>query len=225
MALYNRRKPSWSVVLSSYGNHRVLLSSSAAPAPIAPAPTTMPHLLVGKPAPSLSLPDANGETYSLSPGAKEVPTALFFYPESGTYGCTKEACQFRDALAEKELYKCTKVEIVGISKDSVEKQKAFVEKEKLTYPILSDANGEARKAYHVGKSLMGLTDARVTFFIDSKGVIRDVLDTTINYGAHAKFVTKWLDKVEAENRKTAKPAEEAEIPSAASASAGEPAEA
>ncbi|KZT11999.1 peroxiredoxin Q [Laetiporus sulphureus 93-53] len=167
----------------------------------------MPHALINKPAPSLSLPDAKGETYTLAPGTKGVPTALFFYPESGSFGCTKEACQFRDALAEKELYKRTKVEIVGISKDPVEKQKAFVEKEKLTYPILSDTNGEARKAYHVGKGLMGLTDARVTFFIDSKGVVRDVLDTTVNYNAHAKFVTKWLDKVEAEDSQAAKTGE------------------
>ena len=40
------------------------------------------------------------------------------------------------------------------------------------YPVLSDAKGESRKAYHVGKGLMGLTDARTTFFIDSKGVVR-----------------------------------------------------
>lgn len=161
----------------------------------------MPHPLVGKPAPPLSLPNANGDIYTMTPGANGAPIALFFYPEAGSFGCTKEACQFRDALAEKELYKRTNVEIVGISKDSVEKQKAFVEKEKLTYPVLSDASGEARKAYHVGKGLMGLTDARVTFFIDSKGVVRDVLDTTVNYNAHAKFVTKWLDKIEVDQRK------------------------
>ncbi|KAI0953472.1 hypothetical protein AcW1_007681 [Taiwanofungus camphoratus] len=135
------------------------------------------HPLLGKPAPSLSLPNANGKTYTLTPGANGVPIALFFYPESGSFGCTKEACQFRDNLTEKELYKRSKVQIVGVSRDPVGKQKAFVEKEKLTYPVLSDVNGEARKAYHVGKGLMGLTDARVTFFIDSKGVVRCVMSS------------------------------------------------
>ena len=38
--------------------------------------------------------------------------------------------------------------------------------------MLSDESGEARKAYNVGRSLMGLTAGRVTFFIDSKGVVR-----------------------------------------------------
>ncbi|EIW59195.1 peroxiredoxin Q [Trametes versicolor FP-101664 SS1] len=162
------------------------------------------HPLIGQPAPPLSLPGADGETYTLTPGEKGVPVALFFYPKSGSFGCTKEACQFRDALAEKDLFKRTKVDIVGISSDAVDKQKEFVEKQKLTYPVLSDANGEARKAYHVGKGLFGLTEtARVTFFVDSKGVVRDVLDTTVNYNAHVKFITKWLDKLEAEDKKAA----------------------
>ncbi|TFK91927.1 peroxiredoxin Q [Polyporus arcularius HHB13444] len=166
----------------------------------------MVHPLIGKSAPSFELPGADGETYTLTPGSKGVPVALFFYPKSGSYGCTKEACQFRDALAEKDLFKRTKVEIVGVSSDPVDKQKEFVEKQKLTYPVLSDAKGEVRKAYHVGKGLFGLAEtARVTFIIDSKGTVRDVLDTTLNYSAHAKFVSKWLDKLEAEEKKVAAP--------------------
>ncbi|KAI0917013.1 hypothetical protein AcV5_007599 [Taiwanofungus camphoratus] len=125
-------------------------------------------------------------------------------------------------IPEKELYKRSKVQIVGVSRDPVGKQKAFVEKEKLTYPVLSDVNGEARKAYHVGKGLMGLTDARVTFFIDSKGVVRDVVDTTVNYGAHAKFVTRWLEKIEAEGKQIAE--SQAPAPSAEPAAGGEPQE-
>ncbi|OBZ68894.1 hypothetical protein A0H81_11392 [Grifola frondosa] len=167
------------------------------------------HPLTGQPAPALSLPDAAGETFTFTPGAKGVPVALFFYPKSGSFGCTKEACQFRDALAEKELFKRTKLEVIGISGDPVDKQKTFVDKQKLTYPVLSDVNGEARKAYHVGKGLLGFAEtSRVTFFIDSKGVVRDSLDATLNYGAHVKFVTKWLDKLEAEEKKAAEaPAE------------------
>ncbi len=98
------------------------------------------------------------------------------------------------------------------------KQKLFVEKQNLTVseedaevvvndtnpfstPVLSDEKGEARRAYHVGRGLWGLADLRVTFVIDSKGIIRygfhcmlylsstmigpanrDALDTTsINY--------------------------------------------
>jgi peroxiredoxin Q/BCP len=40
------------------------------------------------------------------------------------------------------------------------------------YPVLSDSAGEFRKLYGVGKGILGLVDARVTFFVDSKGVVR-----------------------------------------------------
>ncbi|TFK52530.1 peroxiredoxin Q [Heliocybe sulcata] len=176
------------------------------------------HPLIGQKAPTLTLPNYNGEDFALDPGANGVPTAIFFYPKSGSYGCTKEACEFRDALADKPDFKDAKIEVVGISADSVEEQKKFVEKHKLTYPVLSDAKGEARKAYTVGKGLLGMTDARVTFFVDKSGTVRDVLDTTINFGAHSKFVAKWLETMSAEEKKST-----AEQPSqAASAEAAAP---
>ncbi|KAJ7175822.1 peroxiredoxin Q [Mycena filopes] len=167
--------------------------------------------LVGKPAPSITLPNFDGESFTLNPAEKGLPIALFFYPKAGSYGCTKEACQFRDAIAEKDTYKVGKVEIIGISPDPVEKQKAFVEKHKLTYPVLSDTKGEAAKAYGVGKGLFGLADvARTTVIIDAKGNIRDTVEGTLNYGAHSKFVTKWLEKLEAEDKAASEPAAAAE---------------
>lgn len=41
--------------------------------------------LIEKPAPALSLPDANGETYNLTPESAGVPIVIFFYPKSGAY--------------------------------------------------------------------------------------------------------------------------------------------
>ncbi|THV05290.1 peroxiredoxin Q [Dendrothele bispora CBS 962.96] len=155
--------------------------------------------LIGKPAPSLTLPNYDGESYTVSPGKDSIPLVLFFYPRSGSFGCTKEACQFRDALAEKETFRNDKVRVVGISQDAVEKQKLFVEQHKLPYPVLSDAKGEARKAYYVGRGLLGLVEGRITFIIDKKGVLRDAFESTMNYSAHVKFVTRWLSKLEAEN--------------------------
>jgi len=81
--------------------------------------------------------------------------------------------------------------VIGISPDSVEEQDTFVKNQKLTvsspsmqrpatssnprdpqYPVLSDSSGEFRKLYGVGKGLLGLVNARVTYFVDSKGVVR-----------------------------------------------------
>jgi len=159
----------------------------------------MSNPLIGKPAPSFSLPNHTGETYDFRPADGGVPTALFFYPSSGTYGCTKEACAFRDAVADKGVF-TAKVNVVGVSSNPVAKQKEFVEKNHLPYPVLSDAKGEARKAYHTSKGLLGLTDSRATFIIDSKGVVRDVFDSVINYSGHTKFVEKWLEKFQAEEK-------------------------
>jgi peroxiredoxin len=44
------------------------------------------------------------------------------------------------------------------SADAVEKQTRFVNEHKLTYRVLSDADGTARKAYQVGKAAFGLID-------------------------------------------------------------------
>lgn len=60
-----------------------------------------PKALIGKEAPSVTLTNYDGEQYTLKYGAEQggIPVVVFFYPKAGTYGCTKEACQFRDAVA------------------------------------------------------------------------------------------------------------------------------
>ncbi|KLO12227.1 AhpC-TSA-domain-containing protein [Schizopora paradoxa] len=153
---------------------------------------TKPKQLVGQKAPEFTLPNHDGSTYTFTPGASGRPTAIFFYPESGTSGCTAEACTFRDALSE-EAFKSTRVEIVGISPDGVEKQAKFVKDNKLNFPVLSDEKGDVRKAYGVGKGLFGLTKAgRITFVIDADGTVKDFFESTIKFKAHHKFVQDWL---------------------------------
>ncbi|KAF5360469.1 hypothetical protein D9756_004729 [Leucocoprinus leucothites] len=151
--------------------------------------------LIGKPAPPFKLKNYDGQDYDVSPGKTGLPLVIFFYPESGSYGCTREACQFRDLVAEKATFSPDKVQVIGISPDPVEKQKAFVEKEKLTYPVLSDESKDVFNSYGIGRGMWGLVQvARVTFVIDREGVVRDAVEGTMNYGAHTKFVEKWLEK-------------------------------
>ncbi|KAI0304373.1 peroxiredoxin Q [Multifurca ochricompacta] len=171
----------------------------------------MSHPLLGNPAPSLSLLNADGTTYELKPGAQGTPTAVFFYPKAGTYGCTREVCAFRDALAEKVEFKDSGITVVGISPDPVVAIKAFVTKHDVTYPMLSDESGVARKAYSVSRGLMGLSEGRVTFFIDSQGVVRDVFDSVINFNGHIKAVTRALEEYRSQS-KPADAAAAAEVP-------------
>ncbi|KAI0061622.1 AhpC-TSA-domain-containing protein [Artomyces pyxidatus] len=167
--------------------------------------------LIGKTAPTLTLPSSDGSTFTFTPGTQGAPVALFFYPKAGSYGCTKEVCQFRDALVDQDSFKKSNIHIIGISPDPVDELKTFAEKQKVTYPMLSDQAGEARRTYGVGKALFGMSEARVTFFIDEHGVVRDALDATINFGAHVKFVSKWLDTVEHEHTGKSEPAPTVEV--------------
>ncbi|CUA73239.1 Peroxiredoxin Q, chloroplastic [Rhizoctonia solani] len=151
-----------------------------------------PKSLIGQPAPALNLPSATGEQFELDPATAGRPTVIFFFPAAGTFGCTREACSFRDALSSNELYKTHNVQIIGISGDAVAKQKAFVDAQGLSYPMLCDTEGEARKKYLVGKALLGLSEARVTFCIDKEGLVRSVFDSSLQFTAHEKAVAKWL---------------------------------
>ena len=96
----------------------------------------MPRLEPGQTAPDFTLPDASGNTVSLSDLAgKNV--IVYFYPAAMTPGCTKEACDFRDNL---DLLAREGYEVLGISPDKPEKLAKFVEKENLNFTLLSDAD-------------------------------------------------------------------------------------
>lgn len=73
-----------------------------------------PRLQAGDTAPAFSLPDADGNTVSLSDyrGRKVI---VYFYPAASTPGCTKQACDFRDNLAE---LNDAGLDVVGISPTS-----------------------------------------------------------------------------------------------------------
>ncbi|UAK38661.1 thioredoxin-dependent thiol peroxidase [Gordonia bronchialis] len=130
------------------------------------------RLSVGDKAPQFTLPDANESPVSLSDyaGRKVI---VYFYPAASTPGCTKQACDFRDNLAELED---SGIAVVGISPDRPAKLQKFAEAQGLTFPLLSDpdkkvltewgAFGE-KKLY--GKTVTGVI--RSTFLVDEDGTI------------------------------------------------------
>ena len=137
----------------------------------------MPRLETQQPAPDFSLLDQDGNTVSLKDfaGRKLI---IFFYPAAMTPGCTKEACDFRDSLARLQG---AGYEVVGISPDTPEKQKKFIEKESLTYPLLSDPDHAVMDVYGAWgeKSLYG---KKVTGVIRSTVVVGE--DGTVELGKY-----------------------------------------
>jgi len=133
------------------------------------------ELKVGHKAPSFKLKNQDGKTISSS-DLKGKPIVLYFYPKDDTSGCTKEACNFRDEFPK---FGKMKAEIIGVSADSVESHKKFVEKYKLPFNLLSDEKKEVVEKYGVwkeknmyGRKYMGIV--RTTFIIDASGKISNI---------------------------------------------------
>jgi peroxiredoxin Q/BCP len=96
-------------------------------------------------------------------------TILYFYPKDDTPGCTKEACSFRDRMAD---YQRAGLRVYGVSLDLPESHRRFREKYRLNFPLLTDEGGEAAKALGV-LGTRGVAN-RVTFLLDPAGRVAKV---------------------------------------------------
>jgi peroxiredoxin Q/BCP len=134
--------------------------------------TETTRLAPGDKAPAFNLPDADGNNVKLS-DYKGRRVVVYFYPAASTPGCTKQACDFRDSLAELNE---AGIDVVGISPDKPEKLAKFRDNEGLTFPLLSDPERKVLAAYGAygekqmyGKTVTGVI--RSTFVVDEKGKI------------------------------------------------------
>lgn len=128
------------------------------------------NLSIGNPAPDFSLQDSDGNYYSLSSYKEKNPVIIYFYPKAGTPGCTKQACGIRDSFSK---FKENNIVVLGISVDSKESIKEFINDNSLNFPLLSDENKEVSKSYGVLNNI-GL-DSRITFIVDKQGNIANIL--------------------------------------------------
>jgi len=124
----------------------------------------MPRLETGQTAPAFTLKDHAGRSVSLSDfvGRRLI---IFFYPAAMTPGCTTEACDFRDSLVRLQR---AGYDVVGISPDKPDKLTTFVEKESLTYPLLSDPDRAVMDAY-------GAYGEKMLYGKEVTGVIRSTI--------------------------------------------------
>ena len=126
----------------------------------------------GKKAPDFTATTDGGKTLKLSE-LRGKPVVLYFYPKDDTSGCTAEARGFRDSLPD---FSKVKAQVIGVSKDSVDRHDKFKKKYKLNFPLVSDEDGKICEKYGtwVEKSLYGrkyMGIERATFLIDKAGVI------------------------------------------------------
>jgi peroxiredoxin Q/BCP len=134
----------------------------------------------GDKAPQFSLPDPSGTPVSLSEFIGKNNLVVYFYPRDETYGCTKEACSFRDSYAD---FKSAGAEVIGISSDDEASHRSFAAHHRLPFILLSDKGGKVAADYGV-RPLLGILKGRVTFVIDKEGIIRIKFSSQVNMQMH-----------------------------------------
>ncbi len=132
----------------------------------------MTTLEPGQAAPDFTLLDQDEHPVSLSDfrGRRVI---VYFYPAAQTPGCTTQACDFRDSLASLQGAGYT---VLGVSRDTPEKLRAFRDSDGLTFPLLSDPDHTVHEAYgawgekqNYGKTVTGVL--RSTFVVDEESHI------------------------------------------------------
>jgi len=126
----------------------------------------------GDPAPPFTLPDQDGAPVDLA-GYRGRRVVVYFYPRDDTPGCTKEACQFNDALSG---FEGAGVDVLGISADDGASHQRFRARYGLALELLTDAGHEVATRYgaygekmRYGKPTVGVI--RSTFLVDPDGRI------------------------------------------------------
>jgi peroxiredoxin Q/BCP len=136
----------------------------------------------GDVAPDFELPDQLGRPVRLATLLQAGPVALFFYPLAGSGGCTKEMCGVRDRFAD---FDALGAQPVGVSRDSVDRQRAFAEQEHLDFPLLADVDGAVCTAYGVARSLTAAPVKRHTVVVGAHGRVAQVVRSEFRFDRHA----------------------------------------
>jgi peroxiredoxin Q/BCP len=135
----------------------------------------------GQKAPNFSLPSTSGSDFKLQ-DRKGKLTVIYFYPKDFTYGCTKEACSFRDEFAG---FRDLDIEVFGISKDSISTHKRFIKEHSLPFELLSDQNLDVARKYGALIPFIGVM-RRVTYLIDEDLKIFGAFESNTGFDKHVK---------------------------------------
>jgi thioredoxin-dependent peroxiredoxin len=143
-------------------------------------------LAMGGRAPEFTLPDQDEQNVSLSTLLRNGPLILYFYPADFTPGCTKEACAIRDLHSE---ILQAGLDVAGVSPQSPATHRAFREKYKLPFTLLSDVDKFVVRMYDVLGPL-GIGVRRATYLIDQARYIRGAVLADFRIGQHEEFVRR-----------------------------------
>jgi peroxiredoxin Q/BCP len=152
----------------------------------------VPQLEPGQPAPDFTLTAADGSAVTLS-DYRGRHVIVSFYPAAMTPGCTKQPCDFRDSLG---ALQAAGYAVLGISPDKPAKLAKFVERDAITFPLLSDPDHTVLEAWGAWgeKSMYGRTVVgvkRSTIVVDPDGVV-EVARYNVKATGHVASLRKAL---------------------------------
>jgi thioredoxin-dependent peroxiredoxin len=119
---------------------------------------------VGDPAPDFELQGTDG-AFRLSDHRGER-VVLLFYPGDNTMVCTKQFCSYRDRAEDFAALDAT---VVGISSQDLDSHRGFIDKHRLTVPLLADVDHAVARAYSAHSAL---GTKRAVIVVDEDGVVR-----------------------------------------------------
>jgi peroxiredoxin Q/BCP len=150
----------------------------------------MDMLKIGDKMPDFQVQDQDGKTVS-SKDLLGKKTIIYFYPKDNTSGCTAEACSLRD---NHEALIARGYNVIGVSKDSANSHKKFIEKYSLPFTLLADTSTQMLQAFGAwgekkmyGKTVMGTL--RRTFIFDENGILTEIIEK-VDTKNHAQQILK-----------------------------------
>ena len=154
-------------------------------------------LEINQQAPEFTSPNQDTQMVKLSDYLGKQNVVLYFYPKDDTPGCTIEANDFTALLPEFEICNTT---IIGVSKDSCDSHRAFIEKFGLKIHLLADTTGELCEKYDVWRErekngVKSMAILRSTFIINKDGILKNVM-YGVNHEGHAQDALNQIKSLE-----------------------------
>jgi len=150
-------------------------------------------LSINSPAPDFTAETTDGTPIRLSDFKNKKNVVLYFYPKAFSPGCTKQASQFRDAYEDLMDLNC---EIIGVSYDGASRNEEFKTSTRLPYHLISDKDKSIARLFEVTRFGGYLPFVkRVTFIIDTDGIIRNIIHHEFNIDNHVQQVRATLHQL------------------------------
>jgi len=147
-------------------------------------------LAVGAAAPEPSAKDQDGKAVNFKDVYAKGATLVYFYPKADTPGCTKQGCSLRDnweALTKKGI------QVLGVSGDKPEAQKAFRDKFTFPFPLIADDDGKVAAAFGVPALKPGIFK-RTSFLVKDGKIVWNMTEKTTTE-THAADVIKAVESL------------------------------